>query len=111
LLEEACAVTGIHGDDLDAHAVVSKTAHDGATANLADGHVEENLHSAAERDFLLGADVQATEGKVFHVANVAMGAGLPSDNNTLGRLDSGMLPLLLVLQGRSKEEIAGLKAV
>jgi hypothetical protein len=91
--------------------VVSNTAHDGATANLANGHVEKDLHSAAEGDFLLGADVQATEGKVFDIANVAMGAGLPSDNNALGRLDSGMLSLLLVLQGRSKEENAGLRAV
>jgi hypothetical protein len=91
--------------------VVINTAHDGATANLADGHIEKDLHSAAEGYFLVGADVQATEGKVFHVTNVAMGAGLPSHNNALGRLDSGMLSLLLVLQGRSKEENAGLKAV
>ena len=111
LLEETSAVTGIHGDDLDAHAVISEPANDGATADLTHGHVEEDLHGATERDLLLGANVKATKGEVFHIADVAMGAGLPSDNNTLGRLNTGMLPLLLVLHVRSKEEIAGLKAV
>ena len=110
-MAQAGAVTGIHGDDLDAHALISEAANDGAAANLADGHVEEDLHSAAERDLLLSTNVQAPEGEVFHIANVAMGAGLPSDNNTLGRLDTGMLPLLLVLHRRSKEEIAGSRAV
>ena len=110
-MAQAGAVTGIHGDDLDAHALISEAANDGAAANLADGHVEEDLHSAAERDLLLSTNVQAPEGEVFHIANVAMGAGLPGDNNTLGRLDTGMLPLLLVLHRRSKEEIAGSRAV
>ena len=111
LLAETSAVTGVHGDDLDAHAVISDAANDGATADLSHGHIEEDLHGAAERDLLLGTNVEATKGEVFHIAHFAMDAGLPSDDNALGRLDTGMLPPLLVLHGRSKEEIAGLRAV
>jgi hypothetical protein len=108
---QASAVTGIHGDDLDAHAVLSEAANDGAAANLADRHVEKDLHGAAERDFLFGTNIETAEGEVFHIADVALGATLPSDNNALGRLDARMLPLFLRLHGRSKEEIAGLRAV
>ena len=96
-MAEARAVTRIHGDDLDAHSVVSEATNNGATPDLADRHVEEDLHGAAERDFFLSANVKTAEGEVFDIADIAMSSGLPSDNHTLGRLDARMLPLFLIL--------------
>jgi hypothetical protein len=46
-LAETGAVSGIHGDDLDAHSVIGKATNDSAAAYLTYGHVEEDLHSAA----------------------------------------------------------------
>jgi hypothetical protein len=77
--------------------VVSEATNNGATPDLADRHVEEDLHGAAERDFFLSANVKTAEGEVFDIADIAMSSGLPSDNHTLGRLDARMLPLLLIL--------------
>jgi hypothetical protein len=106
-LAQTSAVAGIHGDDLDAHSVIGKAANDGAAAYLTYGHVQKDLHGAAQRDLLLSANVKTAKGKVLHIADIAMRSGLPSDNNTFGRLDAGMLPLLRMLHVQSREEIAG----
>lgn len=98
LLAEARAVSGLHGDDLYTHAVIFADAtNDGAAANLSNRHVEDDLHQAADGDLFLGANVEAAEGEIFHVVDVALRAGLPSNNYTLGRLDARILPLLLIL--------------
>jgi len=111
LLTEARAVTWIHGDDLDAHSVIRKATHDGATANLAYRHVEEDLHRATQRDFFFGFNVEPAEREILHVANIAMSSGLPSDNNSPGRPDARVLPLFLMPHWRSKEENCWVKEV
>src|SRR5271165_666675 len=98
LLAEARAVSGLHGDDLYTHAVIFADAtNDGAAANLSNRHVEDDLHEAAEGDLFLCENVQAAQSHIFHVVDVALRAGLPSDNHTFGRLDARVLSLLLIL--------------
>jgi len=98
LLAETRAVSGLHGDDLYTHAVIFADAtNNGAAANLSNRHVEDDLHEAAESDLFFCANVKATESEIFHVVDVALRAGLPSNNYALGRLNARILPLLLIL--------------
>ena len=55
----------------------------------------------------LSADVETTQREIFHIADITVRSGLPRNNNTFGRLDAGMLPLLRMLHVQSREEIAG----
>jgi hypothetical protein len=109
LLAETSAVTGIHGNDLDAHSVIGEPTNDGAAAHLTYGHVEKDLHGATERDLFLSANVKTAQREIFHIADIAVSSGLPRNNYTLGRLNAGMLPLLRMLHVQSREEIAGSK--
>jgi len=57
LLEEAGAVGGVHGDELDGDAAAFlETADDGAATDLTDGKIEQDLNEAAKRKTLFGAE-------------------------------------------------------
>jgi len=65
---EEGAVAGIHGDDLEGHALsILNAADDGAAANLSCGSIQQKLHGTAKRDGVVGADEQAAEGEAVQV--------------------------------------------
>jgi len=105
LLEEAGAVGGVHGDELNGDAVtIADAADDGASADLAHGKIEQDLHETAEGEGLFGADEESADGETFDKRNAAFGAGLPSRNDIFGRLYTGITPLIRsVHQGAFRE--------
>lgn len=96
LLEEAGAVSGIHGDELDGHAVTfADTANDGAAAHLSNGKVQQDLNEAAERKALFGANKNSAKAKALDVRDPALRACLPSHKHGFGGLDAGIAPLIM----------------
>ena len=73
---------------------IADAADDGASADLAYGKIEKDLHEAAERDGFLGADEQAAEGETFDERNTAFGAGLPGRDHVSGRFYTRITPLI-----------------
>jgi hypothetical protein len=95
LLEEAGAVAGVHGDELDRHAVtIADAANDGSAADLSHGQVQQDLNEAAQRDTLLGADKEPTDRQTFHERHAPLSASLPSYNHTFGRFYTGIAALI-----------------
>jgi hypothetical protein len=94
-LEEAGAVGGVHGDELDTDAVTfADAAHNSSGAHLTHGKIQKDLHQAAKRKGLFGADKQAADGKIIDKRNATLRASLPGGDYTLGRFYAGILSLV-----------------
>jgi len=94
LAEEAGAVFGVHGDDLNADAaILLNVTDDASAANFARGSIEKDLNQAAERHGQFGAHEKTAKAEAVHVGDVVEDAGLPGDDHTFRGLYAGVLPL------------------
>jgi hypothetical protein len=68
LAEESAAVFRVHRDELHCDAVMFlMAAHDAAPAHLSHGHVQQDLHQAANRHFFLGSQKDPADREVLHI--------------------------------------------
>jgi len=93
---EEGAVAGVHGDELEGHALsFVDAADDGAATDLSCRSIQQKLHGTANRHGVTSVDKEAAEGEAVHVGDVSGHAGLPGDDEGARGTDTGILALVV----------------
>jgi hypothetical protein len=88
---EQGAVTGVHGDDLESHAVALVNAADNAAAaDLSCRSIQQELHATAKRHGVPGVDEETAEGEAVHVGDVTCHARSPGHHEGSWGTDAGV---------------------
>jgi len=96
---EAGTIFRPHGDKSDSHALVgSGAAHDGASANLAFGSIEEHLDITAWRERFCNADEHAAQGKIIDARDKPTARGGPGEERALRRSHARVAAKIVLLR-------------